>query len=97
MDEKIISRLKALGIPELENINSLNELNGDYINLESLLPNGKTGKILEDNKKYLAAQIEISNSEECYGIAADETMIAVFRYGCGGKDSKLVAWIRLSD
>lgn len=97
MDEKIISRLKALGIPELENINSLNELNGDYINLESLLPNGKTGEILEDNKKYLATQVEIPNSEECYGIAADETMIAVLRYGCEGKDSKLIAWIRLSD
>lgn len=97
MNEKIISRLKTLGIPELENVNYLNELNGDYINLESLLPNGEMGKILDDNKKYLAAQIEIPNDEDerCYGIAADETMIAIFRYGCGGKNSELVAWVRL--
>lgn len=35
MHKKIISRLKMLGISELEIIDSLNELNGDYINLES--------------------------------------------------------------
>lgn len=97
MHKKIISRLKTLGIPELEIIDSLNELNGDYINLESRLPNGETGKILDDNKKYLGAQVEIPNSEKCYGIAADETMIAVFRYGCRGKDSEVVAWIKILD
>ncbi|MFV0330002.1 MAG: hypothetical protein ACK5KL_09330 [Dysgonomonas sp.] len=95
MYKKIISRLKILGIPELETIESLNELNGDYINLESLLPNGRMGKILDDNKKYLATQVEIPNSDKCYGIAADEMMIAVFRYGCEGKDSELIAWVRL--
>ncbi|MDR3059852.1 MAG: hypothetical protein LBU84_17160 [Prevotella sp.] len=97
MHKKIISRLKILGIPELETIESLNELNGDYINLESLLPNGRMGKILDDNKKYLATQVEIPNSDKCYGIAADEVMIAVFRYGCEGKDSELIAWVRLDD
>lgn len=97
MHNKIISRLKMLGISELEAIESLNELNGDYINLESRLPNGETGKILDDNKKYLGAQVEIPNSEKCYGIAADEGMIAVFCYGCGGKDSEVVAWIKMLD
>lgn len=97
MTERIISRLKTLGIPELEKITSLNELNGGYINLESLLPNGKTGKILDDDKKYFAAQVCIPDNEKCYGIAANEAMIAVYRYGSGGRDSELIAWIKLSD
>ena len=61
------------------------------------MPNGKTGRILDDNKKYFAAQVEILNSEKCYGIAADDTMIAVFHYGCEGKDSELIAWVKLFD
>lgn len=93
--ERIISRLKTLGIPELEKADHLEELNGDYINLESVLPNGKTGKILNDDKRYLAAQIEIPDNEKCYGIAADEGMIAVFRYGCEGRESEVVAWVKL--
>lgn len=94
---RIISRLKTLGIPELEKVNHLEELNGDYINPESVLPNGEIGKIPDDNKKYFATQIEIPNNEKCNGIAANETMIAVFRYGCEGRDSELIAWVRLSD
>lgn len=78
------------------NIEHLEELNGDYINLESLLPNGKRGKILDDNKKYLATQVEIPHSDRCYGIAADENMIVIFQYGCEGKESELVAWIKLN-
>ena len=93
--DKIIARIKTLGIPELEGVDCLNELNGDYINLESLLPNGKTGKILDDNKKYWATQVEIPGSDKCYGIAADERMIAVYRYGCGGTDSELVLWVKI--
>ncbi len=97
IEERIISRLKTLGIPELEAIDCLNELRGDYINLESLLPNGETGKILDDNKTYLATQVEIPDNEKCYGIAADDRMIAVFRYGCQGKDSELITWLRVFD
>ncbi len=92
--KEIIARIKTLGIPELAGVEELNELNGDYINLECVLPNGKTGKILDDNKKYWAAQVEIPGSEKCYGIAADERIIAVYRYGCGGSDSELVLWTK---
>ena len=93
--KEIIARLKTLGIPELTGVEELNELNGDYINQESVLPNGETGKILDDNKKYWATQVEIPGSEKCYGIAADEWMIAVYRYGCGGSDSELALWVKL--
>ncbi len=93
--DKIIARLKTLGIPEFTGVEELDELNGDYINLESVLPNGEIGKILDDNKKYWATQVEIPGSEKCYGIAANERMIAVYRYGCGGSDSELVLWTKI--
>ncbi len=92
--EKVISRIRTLGIKELMSVEKLEELNGGYINLESILPDGKTGKILDDKKKYWATQVEIYGSEKCYGVAADENMIAVYRYGCAGKDSELIVWVR---
>lgn len=96
MDEAlIIERLKSLGIPELKTISHLNLLNGDYINLVCELPNGSKMQILDDNKQYLACEVCKSGTERCYGVGADESQIAVYEYGNGGSDAKLVAWIRL--
>ena len=92
MQEKIISRLHQLGIEELKTVTSLNELNGDYINLECKLPNGSTGKILIDSKKYLGNQVCQNGTDKCYGIAADENQIAVYLYGDEGADAELIIW-----
>ncbi|MDD4689327.1 MAG: hypothetical protein PHE51_06235 [Eubacteriales bacterium] len=93
MKEKILNRIYELGIEELKSIKDLNVLNGDYINLECKMPNGNTGKILDDNKKYYANQVD--GTDKCYGVAADENQIAVYRYGCNGTDAELVAWVKL--
>lgn len=94
-EAKIIERLKSLGMKELETIDHLNELPGDYINLLSQLPNGTMAKLLDDKKTYLACQIEKEGSDRCYGIAADESQVVVYEYGCDGKNAIVVAWIRL--
>lgn len=93
--EKILDRLRSSGIEELKSLASLNELDGGFINLECKWPNGVTGKILDDQKKYYATQVECHGSDRCYGIAADENQIAVFAYGCRGRDAELVMWIKL--
>jgi hypothetical protein len=93
--KKIIDRLHGLGIEELKSVTTLNDLNGDYINLDCRWPNGATGKILDDNRRYYAIQVEREGSDRCYGVAADENQIAVFTYGCGGKDAELVMWLKL--
>jgi len=95
LQNKIINRLHLSGIEELKSVTSLNELDGDYINLECRWPNGATGKILDDKKKYYGIQVERPGSDKCYGIAADEHQIAVFTYGCGGSDAELVMWLKL--
>lgn len=92
MQGRLLEAIKDLGIKEFDSFKSLNIMDGSYLNLECKLPNGKTAKILDDNKKYYANQINIVDSNKCYGVAADENMIAVYKYGCDGIDAELVLW-----
>ena len=94
-DKFLLEKIKNSGIKDLEKINTLNLLDGSYLNLECRLPNGKTGKILDDNKKYYANQIDIEGSDKCFGVAADDNMISVFRYGCNGDDAELILWKKI--
>lgn len=89
---KIIAELTEINIPELKSIEDLNILKGDYINLECQLPNGEKRKILDDNRQYYCTEVSINCSEKCYGVAADEGQIAIFKYGCKGVDAELVCW-----
>lgn len=95
MKEKILEKIHSLGIPELTEITSLNELDGSFVNMECKLPNGLSAQILDDNKKYYGTQVEQEGSERCYGIAADDKQIAVYEYGCNGIDAELIAWLKL--
>ena len=49
MQEKILKEIKNLGIKEFDNFNSLNLMDGSYLNLEVELPSGKFAKLLDDN------------------------------------------------
>lgn len=95
MKETILQKIHELPIPELREITDLNELPGSYLNLECTLPNGQRAKLLDDNRTYYAVQVERPGNPRCYGVAADETQIAVFTYGCNGADAELVLWVRL--
>lgn len=88
--EKLLNQIKNLGIKEFEDLKSLNMLDGSYLNLEVELPNGQKVKLLDDNKKYYANQKDIENSDKCYGVAADENFIIVYKYGCNGENTELV-------
>ena len=90
MQEKILIEIGKIGIQEFEQLKSLNLLDGSYLNLEIELPNGVKAKLLDDNKKYYANQIDIAGSDKCYGVAADEKFIVVYKYGCEGKDAELI-------
>lgn len=62
--------------PAFENLDTLNELPGEYIGMDA----GKT---------YWGTQIE-TNEEWCYGIAVDEKSIYVFTYEAHGKNQTLI-------
>lgn len=90
MENRILKEIKNIGIKEFESFKSLNLMDGSYLNLEVELPSGIKTKLLDDNKKYYANQIDIENSNKCYGVAADEDFIVVYKYGCNGSDAELV-------
>lgn len=50
MQEKLLKEIKSLGIKEFDNFNSLNLMDGSYLNLEVELSSGKFAKLLDDNK-----------------------------------------------
>lgn len=89
--KKLIEEINALDIKHLQ-IDDLNLLNGAYVNLEYLLPNGRSVKFLEDNNVYWGNQIEIPGSDRCYGVVADEQYLLVCEYGCEGKDPQVIMY-----
>lgn len=56
------------------------------------LPNGQSVRLLEDNNVYLGNQIEISGSDRCYGVVADEAYVLVCEYGCGGEKPQIILY-----
>lgn len=89
--EKLIQEFNSLRIKDLQ-VNDLNLLNGFYVNLEYLLPNGQSVKLLEDNKIYLGNQIEIPGTGRCYGMVTDEEYLLVGEYGCDGADPQIIVY-----
>lgn len=93
MKEMLIEEFNALGIQNLQ-VNDLNLLNGFFVNLEYTLTNGQSVKLLEDNHIYWGNQIEIPDSDRCYGIAADDRYLLVCEYGCNGAEPQIVVYKR---
>ena len=89
--ETLIEEINGLGIENLQ-VEDLNLLNGFYINLEYLLANGQSVKLLEDKNIYWGNQIEIPGSDRCFGVAADENYLLVCEYGCGGSEPKIILY-----
>lgn len=94
MKEKVIEILKGLDIPEFKALEDLCELPGAYVNMESELPDGIAGKLLDDSKTYLCCQVPI-NETECYGVASDEKQVVIYRYKCNDSESKVIRIIAL--
>ena len=95
LKEKLIKEFNNLGIKDMSIVSNLNELKGDFINLEFKLPSGQIAKIWNDNKIYYGNQICKQNSNRCYGLAADENYLLVCEYGDNGADAEIVIFKRL--
>lgn len=93
LKNQLIFEINALGIEGLK-VDDLNLLNGFYVDLEYPLANGTTVRFLKDSDVYLGNQIERPDSERCFGVVADESMIVICEYGCMGKDPALLRYIK---
>jgi hypothetical protein len=88
---RLIEKINALDIKWLT-VSDLNLLNGNYVNLEYILPNGQKVRFLNDNDVYLGNQIEKTGDGRCYGVVANEEFILVCEYGCNGADPQLILY-----
>ena len=91
LKKKLIDEINDLGVDGLM-INDLFLLNGSFVNLEYMLPNGTVVRFLNDNDIYLGNQVERTNLERCYGVVANENFILVCEYGCNGETSEIVLY-----
>ena len=90
--KRLIEEFNALGISDMPTITTLSQLNGAYVNLEYTLSNGKKIKLLDDTKIYLGYQVEKSNSDRCYGLAADNDYLLVCEYGCNCAEPEIIVY-----
>lgn len=89
--QRLIAEVNALDIPKLV-ITDVTLLNGFYVNLAYLLPNGDAVKLLQDQRVYLGAQIAQPGSERFYGVVGDERFLLISSYGPGGEAPEIILY-----
>lgn len=90
---QLIKEINELHIEGLPEVTKLNALVGKYINLEYVLPNGKTMKLLDDERTYLGNQLECQfGGERCFGVVANMDFLLVTTYERDGTNPELVLY-----
>lgn len=89
---ELVKEFNALGIKDMEEVESLNALKGSFVNLEYTLPSGQTIKFWDDNRIYLGNQICKKNSDRCYGLTADENHLLICEYGDNGAEPEIIVF-----
>ena len=91
--KKLIDEINGLHIAGMPKVESLNALVGNYVNLEYILPNGKTAKFLNDGATYLGTQLECEfGGDRCFGIAANMDFILICTYEAEGENPELIIY-----
>ncbi len=90
---QIIREFNGLNIDGFPMVESLNVLDGAYINLEYTLPSGEKVKFLDDNASYLGNRLECEfGGDRCFGIAANMDFLLVCTSEENGKNPELVIY-----
>ena len=94
--KQLIEEINSLEIAGMPKINELNPLNGSFVNLTYILPNGKKVQFLEDDDIYLGNQVECEFNDgemiRCFGILANMSFILVSEYGPNGDNPELIVY-----
>lgn len=90
---KEINDLNILGMPKIDD---LNPLNGSFVNLSYVLPNGQNIQFLDNNDIYWGNQVEseFNNGEiiRCFGVLANMNFILISEYGPNGESPELIIY-----
>ena len=93
---QLINEINDLKIQGMSRITELNPLNGSYVNLEYILPNGKKIKFLDDDDIYLGNQVECEFNDgqiiRCFGIIANMSFILICEYGPNGDNPEIILY-----
>ena len=96
LKQDLINEFNSLNIFGLPKINDLYPLNGEFVNLEYLLPSGNSIKFLNDNDIYLGNQVECEfnddNIKKCFGLVANMSFILVCEYEENGNNAELLIY-----
>ena len=98
MKKELINEFNSLIIDGMHKISELYPLNGEFVNLEYELPNGKKVKLLNDDEIYLGNQVECEfNDEEhkkCFGLVGNMSFILVCEYEEEGSNPEIIIYKR---
>ena len=90
---QIISEFNDLKIPGMPEVKDLYVLNGCFVNLEYILPNGNSVKYLDDSCIYIGNQLECEfGGGRCFGIVAGMDFLLVCTYEENGANPELVMY-----
>ena len=91
--KQLVQEINDLHIEGLPKVETLYALAGNDINLEYMLPNGKTVQFLDDRKTYLGTQLECEfGGERYFGVLAGMDFLLVSTYEENGVNPELVLY-----
>ena len=94
--KQLMDEINELNIPGMPKIKDLNPLNGTFVNLSYLMPNGEFVRLLDDNEIYLGNQVECEFNDgeiiRCFGILANMNFILISEYGPNGDNPELIMY-----
>ena len=94
--DSLTQEINEIDIPGMPEIQDLVPLNGSFVNLEYVLPNGKKVKYLNDDDIYLGTQVESEFNDgsmiRCFGVVANMNFILISEYGPNGIDPELIVY-----
>ncbi len=93
---QLIEEINEITIPGMPKIKELAPLNGSFVNLSYVLPNGKSTDFLENDEIYLGTQVESEfndgNIIRCFGVLANMDFILISEYGQNGENPELIIY-----
>ena len=81
--KQLVEEINSIDIDGMSKINDLFPLNGSFINLEYVLPNGIKTKFLNDDEIYLGNQVECIFNDDIkkyFGIVCNMNFILISEY-----------------
>lgn len=96
LKKQIIEEFKSLSIAGMPEIKELYPLQGTYINLEYILPNGQKIKYLLDDEVYLGNQVECEFNDDkikkYYGLVANMSFLLICEYEKNNKNPEIIIY-----